>query len=295
MSLPEAWLVEWRQKEEARLASRQARRQARENHCVEVARRKQEREHRRAEDARRKQERAAWHAEVARRREEYRRAVEARRLERLATAPARAAAAVARKNARRKARYAAEAAIRRAERAARTAARQAAYKLERQRIAQERAAARAVPLKVRRRQAWLAMLKGLKCSRCPESDPRTFEFHHPGEKVAGVPDLVARGASMKRVREEIARCELLCANCHRKHHGRPERSTRHDDRRRYNEWWDEIRAGLQCARCGESDSITFEYCPPIRPLLRRLVARDRVLKALETTVVLCANCRRKNA
>ena len=55
---------------------------------------------------------------------------------------------------------------------------------------------------------------------CGGSLPATFHpvamhWHHlPGvEKTASLGDLAKRG-SRKRVLEEIAKCELLCANCH---------------------------------------------------------------------------------
>lgn len=56
------------------------------------------------------------------------------------------------------------------------------------------------------------------CRRCPETDPRCLVFHHSGEKRATVASLVADGATNVAIREEIQRCTVLCANCHRKEH-----------------------------------------------------------------------------
>jgi hypothetical protein len=49
-----------------------------------------------------------------------------------------------------------------------------------------------------------------------------MDFDHVrGEKVANVSVLVAGGASRRRVLAEIAKCEVVCANCHRERtHGR---------------------------------------------------------------------------
>jgi hypothetical protein len=38
------------------------------------------------------------------------------------------------------------------------------------------------------------------------------------EKRDDVSRLVARGFARERIRDEIEKCEVLCANCHRKEH-----------------------------------------------------------------------------
>lgn len=54
------------------------------------------------------------------------------------------------------------------------------------------------------------------CSSCGESDPRVLEFHHEGNKEAEVSRLMGRGASLDALKAEIAKCVVLCANCHRR-------------------------------------------------------------------------------
>ena len=55
------------------------------------------------------------------------------------------------------------------------------------------------------------------CSQCGESDPRVLEFHHDkGEKENEVSRLIGRGASLDKLKAEIEKCTVLCANCHRK-------------------------------------------------------------------------------
>jgi hypothetical protein len=54
------------------------------------------------------------------------------------------------------------------------------------------------------------------CSNCGEADPRVLEFHHEGEKENEVSRLIGRGASLDALKAEIAKCIVLCANCHRK-------------------------------------------------------------------------------
>lgn len=46
--------------------------------------------------------------------------------------------------------------------------------------------------------------------------PAAMDFDHVrGEKVATISFLVNQGAVLTRLREEIAKCEIVCANCHR--------------------------------------------------------------------------------
>lgn len=70
---------------------------------------------------------------------------------------------------------------------------------------------------------WLRAYKAtLKCERCPESTPICLDFHHAGDaKDTEVSRLVRSGVSRERIMAEIAKCIVLCANCHRKEHGLP--------------------------------------------------------------------------
>jgi predicted HNH restriction endonuclease len=58
------------------------------------------------------------------------------------------------------------------------------------------------------------------CTKCGESHPATLDFHHveyhPSNKK--VHKLVQDGHWWKRIQEEIDKCIVLCANCHRIHH-----------------------------------------------------------------------------
>lgn len=70
-------------------------------------------------------------------------------------------------------------------------------------------------------RAWFVEYrKALKCSRCPESDPVCLEFHHrnPADKDLAVSIMASHGYGRKRILKEISKCEVLCANCHRKLH-----------------------------------------------------------------------------
>jgi hypothetical protein len=62
--------------------------------------------------------------------------------------------------------------------------------------------------------------KKLKCSQCEENHPACLEFHHtnPSNKIDGVSQMVMRNKSLENIKLEIAKCIVLCSNCHRKLH-----------------------------------------------------------------------------
>lgn len=68
-------------------------------------------------------------------------------------------------------------------------------------------------------QEWRDFKDTLECSDCGENDGACLDFHHldPDEKR----DTVSRLKFFKvKVKEEIKKCIVLCANCHRKLHAR---------------------------------------------------------------------------
>lgn len=52
---------------------------------------------------------------------------------------------------------------------------------------------------------------------CGEQDPVVLEFDHinPAEKTQSVASLISR-YQVSRLMEEIEKCEVRCANCHRR-------------------------------------------------------------------------------
>ena len=59
----------------------------------------------------------------------------------------------------------------------------------------------------------------LECAKCFENHPACLVFHHndPKEKEISISDAIKRW-SKKRILIEIAKCTVLCANCHHKFH-----------------------------------------------------------------------------
>lgn len=58
----------------------------------------------------------------------------------------------------------------------------------------------------------------LSCSRCGFSHPAAMQFHHNGDKELGVSRMVTRRYNREKILAEIAKCEVLCANCHAVEH-----------------------------------------------------------------------------
>lgn len=55
------------------------------------------------------------------------------------------------------------------------------------------------------------------CIDCRESDPRVLDFDHRGDKKAEIAQLVKSGR-LSVIQTEILKCDVRCANCHRKRH-----------------------------------------------------------------------------
>ena len=54
------------------------------------------------------------------------------------------------------------------------------------------------------------------CVDCGESDIVVLEFDHQRDKLASISALSREGYSLARLKQEIAKCEVVCANCHRR-------------------------------------------------------------------------------
>ena len=81
-------------------------------------------------------------------------------------------------------------------------------KLDRERASRQYAKKKELILQLR-------MSMGGKCSRCEyDNEPRILNFHHLGDKVDNVTNLM----SLDKIRVEAKKCILLCPNCHALEH-----------------------------------------------------------------------------
>lgn len=66
------------------------------------------------------------------------------------------------------------------------------------------------------RQRWIYdYLLAHPCVDCGEADPVVLEFHHLRDKKAEIATMVAT-YGLSSLEQEVAKCEILCANCHTK-------------------------------------------------------------------------------
>ena len=55
------------------------------------------------------------------------------------------------------------------------------------------------------------------CVDCGEGNPIILDFDHVrGVKRSNISDMASNYYSIKTIKEEIRKCEIRCANCHRK-------------------------------------------------------------------------------
>lgn len=72
--------------------------------------------------------------------------------------------------------------------------------------------------KLKKRENKLKAIKylGGQCKNCHgEFHPAIYEFHHTDPLTKDRDPSKVLGLSWKRIQEELDKCELLCANCHR--------------------------------------------------------------------------------
>lgn len=74
-------------------------------------------------------------------------------------------------------------------------------------------AAAAQAIRDRNRQFVLRHLRKHPCVDCSEQDPVVLQFDHLRDKVADISNLIS-SASLERLQAEMAKCEVVCANCH---------------------------------------------------------------------------------
>lgn len=68
---------------------------------------------------------------------------------------------------------------------------------------------------------WVREYKStLKCVRCGFDHPAALDFHHIDSttKSRDISGMITSGYTIEQIKQEINKCEVLCANCHRIEH-----------------------------------------------------------------------------
>lgn len=173
---------------------------------------------------------------------------------------------------------------------------------------------------------WISETKAAAgCGSCDEEDSRCLDYHHcdTTEKTAAVNQLVTYGASKERIREELTRCLVLCANCHREEHAedheptfeitfrdkslepvrkrKPSEFAELTPRERRRLWVDQYKQQRGCNRCGHDTAASLvlhhvedgEKGQAVSRLISDGYGPARIRRELNRCKVLCSNCHRK--
>ena len=73
----------------------------------------------------------------------------------------------------------------------------------------------------KQRKQWVSEIKAQhKCAKCGEERSYLLDFHHidPSVKDDTIARLTSSSSNKQRIQDEIDKCIVLCANCHREFH-----------------------------------------------------------------------------
>lgn len=184
-----------------------------------------------------------------------------------------------------------------------------------ERAAKEKAAAAAGHR--RRRDAFRLIAntaKAIGCRECGEREPVCLDFHHrePATKLFNIGKNLSRFSNAQVLRDEIAKCDVVCGNCHLRHHPSV-RAVRDPsakkylngvgDRARREERWGHAIArakGAGCTLCAESDQrvLQFHHLDPALKVFqigsyKQMPLKTDVWAEVQKCMVLCVNCHRR--
>lgn len=137
------------------------------------------------------------------------------------------------------------------------------------------------------------------CVLCGFADYRALEFHHrdPAQKDISIGKAAKSGWSHQRILNEVAKCDLLCANCHKV----VDKSYEYQatgSRRRKMDFVHTYKQNHPCA-CGVDNAQMLEFHH--RNMTTKLFnigqyhySLDKIIIEIAKCNVLCANCHRIN-
>jgi hypothetical protein len=152
----------------------------------------------------------------------------------------------------------------------------------------------------RNKQYVLKVKEKSSCS-CGESDSNCLDFHHRESKtkVDKVSQLVREAVSLVVLQKEIDKCDLICANCHRKQHSSVD-ITRQS---LVKNWLRDYKKQAVCDVCEESHFACLDFhhrdgedkLDGLNNLVRKKeVTVELLLTEIDKCDVFCANCHRKH-
>jgi hypothetical protein len=150
----------------------------------------------------------------------------------------------------------------------------------------------------RERQELVSGIKAAQgCARCYEAGPACLDLHHvTGKKEANVSSLVSQNRPVQTILAEAAKCQVLCANCHRCEHASDTHVFGPLTRRVF-----EIKSRRGCSSCGETRPAALDYHHidtktkngTVSVLARQGHPWPKIINEIKKCCLLCANCHRK--
>jgi hypothetical protein len=150
------------------------------------------------------------------------------------------------------------------------------------------------------------LLRGA-CADCGERDPRVLEFDHLADKLTEVSALVGRSSRIALIEAEIAKCDVVCCNCHRRRTyvrrgttRTPESAERIKDWRvrRNLEWLYNVLARSRCVDCSVQDPLVLEFDhiamkrKAVMTMAWEGYGQDTIQIEMNKCDIRCANCHR---
>jgi hypothetical protein len=149
------------------------------------------------------------------------------------------------------------------------------------------------------------------CIDCDEPDPVVLEFDHVGQKTANISELISQTATTRMVDAEIEKCEVVCANCHRRRTATRAGWRRADPQGQTSRvhvsrpvarnfaHLHKILGSSACTDCGLRDPVVleFDHVGRKRAPVTRLAWDGCCLAIIDAEIreceVRCANCHRR--
>lgn len=136
-----------------------------------------------------------------------------------------------------------------------------------------------------------------RCSCCGYNKNITcLDFHHLRDKKNSISKMVLQGYSIKLIKEEIKKCKLLCANCHRKTHTKKLYCNNKKSKMIY-----QFKLNKKCNNCGNSDPVCLEYHHVDKKNFQisnasrdKHITESDILNELNLCILLCSNCHREH-
>jgi hypothetical protein len=146
------------------------------------------------------------------------------------------------------------------------------------------------------------------CVDCGEADTRVLDFDHLGDKTNYICEMVARGLPVAALEAEIAGCEVVCANCHRRRTAARAGWRRLDlSGATFKDWKEqrnvkfvyEYLKSSRCIDCGIDEALVleFDHVADKRGAVTTLAwngySLASIIREIARCEVRCCNCHRR--